>query len=87
MKKRAEKRDLERLDARVAIHTRQAARWAAEGDREMEKFTLKDARDLAAVRDAAARGDFPRAERIIDRLDSDIALEIPLRLRNTVFAD
>lgn len=77
------KRDLERLDEEIALCRRMAAFHDGDDDYLAEAYE-RDAEDLQAVRDAAARGDLAEAGRLAYGLDTYVRDEIPKRLFNTI---
>ena len=83
MTSKAIKRDLKRLDEEIARSRRMAAFHEGDDDYLAEAYE-RDAKDLQAVRDAAARGDLAEAGRIACGLDTYVRDEIPKRLFNTI---
>lgn len=76
-------RDLERLDEEIARSRRMAAFHEGDDDYLAEAYE-RDAEDLQAVRDAAARGDLAEAGRLAYDLDTYVRDEIPKRLFNAI---
>jgi len=80
---KALQRDLERLDEEIARSSRMAAFHEGDDDY-LAKAYERDAEDLQAVRDAAARCDLAEAGRLAYDLDTYVRDEIPKRLFNTI---
>ena len=76
-------RDLERLDEEIARSRRMATFHEGDDDYLAEAYE-RDADDLQAVRDAAARGDLAEAGRLAYHLDTYVRDEIPKRLYNAI---
>ena len=76
-------RDVERLDEEIARSRRMAVFHERDDDYLAEAYE-RDAEDLQAVRDAAARGELAEAGRIAYGLDTYVRDEIPKRLFNTI---
>ena len=76
-------RDIERLDEEIARSRRMATFHEGDDDYLAEAYE-RDAEDLQAVRDAAARGDLAEAGRLAYHLDTYVRDEIPKRLYNAI---
>jgi hypothetical protein len=79
---KAIRRDLKRLDARIALCRRRAVRYADDAD--AARTFRQDAKGLQKVRDAVAAGKPARAGRLAYDLDVAARDEIPKRLFNTI---
>ena len=76
-------RDIERLDEEIDRSRRMSTFHEGDDDYLAEAYE-RDAEDLQAVRDAAARGDLAEAGRLAYHLDTYVRDEIPKRLYNAI---
>ena len=76
-------RDLTRLDNEIA-RSRKMADFHDGDDDYLAEAYQRDAEDLQAIRDAAARGDLVEAGRLAYDLDTYVRDEIPKRLFNAI---
>jgi hypothetical protein len=76
-------RDIERLDEEIARSRRMVTYHEGDDDYLAEAYE-RDAEDLQAVRDAAARGDLAEAGRLAYHLDTYVRDEIPKRFYNAI---
>ena len=81
---KAMKKDIEKLQARIADRKTRSEREYKRGDLDMARMYEKDVKDLTDILNFINDGDYESAWSIIDLVDTVVREEIPVRLYNFI---